>query len=279
MRTYPQIPTFFLILWIGAGSALPATVSDPTAKKALRRLPNSEAQRLARIVAIGGTPVPESWHILSHDPGSETGIRERVVADGAISESAETSAHADYLTEDDIIGRRAVKTDTDRIFSMANQYALENDLLVTSMNYTLEKNALGEAVWKVDCLGENGAVVGALVIAAETGEVLARDGFPVEPTLAKVNKAKKRSGSALKLDTDAEQMVGGDAAEVDDEAYESAETDGTRDREEVRSAAGKKSGRSHGSRSTRRARRTDPEDVARAVTRPVRRVLRRVLPF
>ena len=266
-----------LILWISAGSALSAAGSDATAKKALRRLPNTEAQRLARIVAIGGTPVPESWHILSHDPKSETGIRERVVADGAISETTESSAYAGYLTEDDIIGRRAVKIDTDRIFHMANQYALENDLLVASMNYTLEKNGLGEVVWRVDCLAESGGVVGSLEIAAETGEVLARDGFPIEPTLTSVKTTKRRS-SALKLATDAEQIVGEEVA-GDDEEEELAAAVGTPEREPVRSASGKKSARSSGSQSAGRSRRTDAEDVARTVTRPVRRVLRRVLPF
>ena len=279
MRVFSIFPAILLILGMSAAPAYSEKVLDMTAAKALRRLPKAESERLVRIVAIGATPVPESWHILSYDPESEAGIKERIVANGVISDGVEASEYASYLTEDDVIERRKVKIDTDRLFRTANRYALANEMMVSSMNYTLEKNEDGDAVWQVDCIDESDAVAGSLAIAADTGEVLSQEGFAIEPTAAPAKPTKIRKG-ALKLTTEAEPVV---SAENTEDASDSGEIDnheakGSREQGVAKSSTEKKS---HGTRarSVRRGRRPDGGDVARTVTRPVRRVLRRVLPF
>jgi hypothetical protein len=62
---------FFLLLLLPfLGTANLRAQSEPanSALGALKLLPRGEAKRLARIEARDGTPVPERWHFIVHDP-------------------------------------------------------------------------------------------------------------------------------------------------------------------------------------------------------------------
>src|SRR5215210_7382472 len=96
---------FFAILLASVTVAASSTwaAQAPTALGALKALPKGEARRVARIQAFEGTPTPERWHILVHDPDSENGLHEYVVAGGEVVASREISQFAEELKPEDVI--------------------------------------------------------------------------------------------------------------------------------------------------------------------------------
>ena len=149
---------------------------------ALRLLPRGEAKRLARIVARDGTPVPERWHFIVHDPKAETGVHEYVVASGEIVASRAVSQFAESLRAEDVVGGDALKVNSDRAARLAQQYALANNMTVAAMHYELKKDGAAAApLWSVTCLDEAGKTLGQLVISAGKGSVVSHEGFPAEP--------------------------------------------------------------------------------------------------
>ena len=153
-----------------------------SALAALKLLPRGEAKRLARIEARDGTPVPERWYFIVHDPKSETGVHEYVVAGGEIVASRDVSQFAENLRVEDVVGGDALKVNSDRAAKLAQQYALANDVNVTAMQYELKKDGAAAApLWRVTCLGEDGKELGRLVISAGKGTVVSHEGFAAEP--------------------------------------------------------------------------------------------------
>ena len=153
-----------------------------SALAALKLLPRGEAKRLARIEARDGTPVPERWYFIVHDPKSETGVHEYVVAGGEIVASRDVSQFAENLRVEDVVGGDALKVNSDRAAKLAQQYALANDVNVTAMQYELKKDGAAAApLWRVTCLGEDGTEFGRLVISAGKGTVVSHEGFAAEP--------------------------------------------------------------------------------------------------
>ncbi len=158
------------------------TESAGSALGALKLLPRGEARRLARIEARDGTPVPERWYFIVHDPKSETGVHEYVVAGGEIVASRDVSQFAESLRVEDVVGGDALKVNSDRAAKVAQQYALANNLTVTAMQYQLKKEGAAAApLWSVTCLGEDGKELARLVISAGKGTVVSHDGFAAEP--------------------------------------------------------------------------------------------------
>jgi hypothetical protein len=152
-----------------------------TALDALKMLPKGAEKNLARIEAREGTPTPERWHILVHDAQSENGLREFVVADGKLVANRTLSQFAETLTTNDVIGADAVRFNSDVLSALAARYAVSNNVRISSMNYELRKEN-GLPVWRVDCLDARGQKVGGLSVAAGNGKIVAREGFPNEPT-------------------------------------------------------------------------------------------------
>src|SRR5688500_8454019 len=77
-----QLPFAILILGF-TSTAIFAAKDDPsTALGAIKALPRGEWKKIARIEARDGTPTPERWHIIVHDPKDENGLHEYVVAGG-----------------------------------------------------------------------------------------------------------------------------------------------------------------------------------------------------
>ncbi len=179
MRLTLTVPLFLLLL---TGAPLGAQTAPLSALDALRLLPRGDGKRVARIVARDGGPVPERWHFLVHDPKTENGLREYVVAGGEVVASREVSQFAESLRAEDVIGADAVKVDSDRAAKQVQQYAQINNLTVTTLHYELKKTGAAAApLWTVVCLDAAGKEVGQLVISASRGTVLSHPGFAAEP--------------------------------------------------------------------------------------------------
>jgi hypothetical protein len=175
-------PKLLTLLLLSASLAVEA--QSTTALEAMKLLPKGEARKLARIEAREGTPDPERWYLLTHDEKSETGLREYVVAAGELVASRTLSQFAESVQPEEVIGGDVLKFDSDKAARLAQQYATVNEVPVATLHYQLRK-AGPEAVplWTVICVDATGFEVGRLVVSATKGNVIAHDGFAVDPPM------------------------------------------------------------------------------------------------
>ena len=159
-----------------------AAQSESTAISALKLIPKDAAKRLARIEAREGTPTPERWYLLVHDPADERGLREFVVADGKFVTSRTLSQFAEILKPADIVGGDAVKVDSAHVAKLVAAFAIANGTKVGSLNYELARDAESNApLWKVTVLDAAGDQIGVLAVHATKGTVLSSEGFEKSP--------------------------------------------------------------------------------------------------
>jgi hypothetical protein len=169
---------FLFFLFVSTAAAQ----SDGTALAALRLVPKEAAKRLVAIEAREGTPAPERWYLLVHDPAQERGMREFVVADGKLVTSRTLSQFAETLKPADIVGADAVKVDSPQIAKLAAAFADANGAKVGSLNYELARDAASNApAWKVTVLDAAGDQLGVLAVNATKGAVLSAEGFEKSP--------------------------------------------------------------------------------------------------
>lgn len=171
---------------------LPAAYGE-SALEAIKELPKDQAGRIARIEARGGTPQPDRWYILTHDPKADNGVHEFVVSDGEIVASRSVSQFAESLKDEDVLGDAPLKIDSNKVAKLAQSYAEANGAVVTSMNYELKKDGPDAApAWTVSCLDDKGNKVGVIVVTAGKGNVVSHEGFSLEPEAAADDTPRKK---------------------------------------------------------------------------------------
>jgi len=155
-----------------------ALAQRQTAFRAYTALPPEIAWKLVRIAACEGTPVPERWHFVVHDPQQPNGLRDYVVAAGRVVATNSVSQFASEARAKDILLPGAVRVDSDHVAALAEQYAAANGISFASLNYELRLDLLEpHPVWKVTCLDSQNRTLGWLVCDARTGEVVAHGNF------------------------------------------------------------------------------------------------------
>lgn len=252
------------ILCVGGAFALAAT-EDSTALKSLKTLPADAANRLAIIDGHDGAPTPARWHFLIEDPAAEHGVREIVVADREIVADREVSQFATQLTPEDVVGKAAIKIDSDAAARLAQRYATANALPVASMNFQLRKDPLTAVpVWTVTCLDDQATTLATLVVDGRDGRIIAHDGFASAPppllkpavkrALASVNPRDRRPDGGFRESPRELPPV-----------YEGPV-------DENRRAPARRAEAVRGDR-------PEPPDPVRGVIEPVRRLLHKLLPF
>lgn len=201
MRPPLLIPTLLLL----ANASLLAAAGDSgSAFDAIRQLPRGESKKLARIEARDGTPVPERWYFIMHDPKGESGVHEYVVAGGEVVASRSLSQFAESVREQDVFGLGPLKIDSDRVAKLAQEYAFANNVTIASMNYALKKEGADAVpLWSVSCLDENGKDIGHLVVSAGKGNVVSHEGFELEPSVAP--KERPRTQASYQVASRAER--------------------------------------------------------------------------
>lgn len=167
-----------------------------TALSAIRELPRGEYKRIARIEARDGTPAPERWHIITHDPKDENGLHEYVVAGGELVASRAISQFAESVKEEEILKESLIKVDSDKVAALAQEYAQANQVTISSLDYALKKEGEEAApLWNVTCLDEAGKQVGRLVISAGKGNVISHEGFTAEPSAEALARMETQAAS------------------------------------------------------------------------------------
>lgn len=175
-----DVSTRAFLFFILASTA--AVRGEGTALDALKLLPKDAAKRLARIEAREGTPSPERWYLLVHDPAEQRGVREFVVDGGKFVTSRTLSQFADALKPADVIGADTLKVDSSHVAKLAAAFAEANGAKVGSLNYELMRDAASNLpAWRVTVLDPSGDQLGVLAVNATRGAVLSADGFEKSP--------------------------------------------------------------------------------------------------
>ncbi len=181
--TLPDVNLRALLFFLLSVSTA-AAQGGGTALDALKLIPPDAAKRLARIEAREGTPAPERWYLLVHDPVQERGMREFVVANGKFVTSRTLSQFADTLKPADVIGADTVRVDSAHVAKLAAAFADANGAKAGSLNYELARDAASNApAWKVTVLDAVGDQLGVLTVNATRGAVMSADGFEKSPAV------------------------------------------------------------------------------------------------
>ena len=169
---------FFILSVCLAASGLAA---GSTALDAVKLLPKEQRARVALIEAREGSPAPERWHILVNDHAAENGLKEFVVADGAIVAERGLSQFAESIAPGQVFGD-SVRFDSNRAAQLVQQYALANGVTVGSIAYQLRKDGpTAVPLWRLTCYDPIGRELGSLTITATKGAVISHQGFSIEP--------------------------------------------------------------------------------------------------
>lgn len=177
-----RLPLLIVALFCLSSSAFSAAKEGSTALAAIRALPRGEYKRIVRIEARDGTPTPERWHLIVHDPKDENGLHEYVVSGGELVASRSISQFVESVKADDILKESMVKIDSDKLAALAQEYAQANNVTIATLGYALKKEGADAVpLWNVMCADESGKQIGKLVVSAGKGTVLSHEGFTAEP--------------------------------------------------------------------------------------------------
>jgi hypothetical protein len=202
--------------------ALLPAVHAETALDALKQIPAAQSARIARIEGRDGAPDPDRWYILTQDPAADNGVHEFVVSNGQLVASRSISQFAESLKPDDMLGDVPVTVDSDIAAKLAHDYATANGIIPATYNYELKKDGTsGAPSWTISCLDDKGNKLGVLVLTAATGDVIAHDGFAIQPipssspapgssSISKSEKKTPRFETYAKSDVDANASPGDD---------------------------------------------------------------------
>ena len=179
-----------------AGLIATSLAAGTTALDAIKLLPKEQRARVARIEARDGAPEPERWYILVHDRAAENGLKEFVVADGAIVAERGISQFAESLAPEQVFGD-GVRFDSDRAAQIARQYAQVNDVTAATIAYQLRKDGPTTVpLWRLTCFNAIGREVGSLTITATKGAVISHQGFTVEPAVEQKERPREKLRTA-----------------------------------------------------------------------------------
>ena len=167
---------------IAAILALSGPLLAESALDAVKHLPPGQAARIARIEGRDGAPEPERWYILTQDPAADNGVHEFVVANGEIVASRALSQFADSLKPEDMLGDGLLSIDSSQAAKIAQDYAVMNGVVISSISYDLRKNGPDATpVWTITCLDDKGVREGVIIVTAGKGSVVSHEGFALDP--------------------------------------------------------------------------------------------------
>ena len=179
---------FFII----SGCLIGSSFAGSTALDAVKLLPKEQRARVARIEAREGSPEPQRWYLLVHDRGAENGLKEFVVADGAIVAERGISQFAESLTPEQVIGD-AVRFDSNRAAQLLQQYAEMNGVKAGRIAYQLRKDGpTAVPLWRLTCHDPRGRELGSLTITGTKGVVISHQGFTIEPAPVVAEKLREK---------------------------------------------------------------------------------------
>lgn len=158
-----------------------AAYGRETAYKALRAFGTERGQALlSRVVEVqgkGGIPQPANWKIVLDDPSARGGVREVEVENSKIV--AEHTPVQAYGGKGAIMDFQKLSLDSEGAFKIANMEAKNAQFGFDSIDYTLRVgDNTNLPVWVLNFLDENQKSIGSILIAADTGNVIARNFGP-----------------------------------------------------------------------------------------------------
>ena len=151
--------------------------ADDTALQALKALKDAKGDELmthlVEMTGDGGNPQPNRWKALFNDPSARGGVREIVIENNAIS-SERTPLRGFAGTGDmPVVNAAEVKVDSDKLFHMADNAALNLKVGFHTLDYALRAGEKSnQPVWTIHLYDKMGASIGKMEISAVTGSVI-----------------------------------------------------------------------------------------------------------
>lgn len=168
-----NLALIFVVGVLAAGHSMAATAYEAlqVVKKARG---DGILKQLVEVRGEAGQPQPQSWTVLMSDPSARGGIREFVVADGAIaSERTPVRGYTAGTGAFPVLDFARLNLDSDGAFRVANTHAVNAKLGFHTVDYTLRTNdADGAPMWVLHLSDYMGAPVGNLEVSAENGKVV-----------------------------------------------------------------------------------------------------------
>lgn len=182
VQLLPPMRTKLILSLFAAGLCAAGASAEPmSAFQALKLLSAEQLKALSRVEGVDGTPTPERWYLIVHDPSAENGFKELVVNAGAIVAERGLSQFVESVGPGEVIGASPLKIDSDRLAKLLRDTAKASKRTVAAINYELRRESAAVApYWKVTALDVEGRPFGAILVSAEKGTVLAKDGFVPE---------------------------------------------------------------------------------------------------
>jgi hypothetical protein len=167
-----------LLIFLFVGMLVIGRAPGATAYEALEVLKKERGEaalkKLVEVQGKAGQPQPASWTVLMTDPAARGGIREFVIANGAIG--SERTPVRGYTSGADAftgINFGLLNVDSGEAFKVANKQAAEAKVGFHTLDYTLRTSDVdGSPVWVIQLFDYMGAPVGTLRVSAESGKVL-----------------------------------------------------------------------------------------------------------
>jgi len=129
--------------------------------------------RLVEMRGARGGPQPDSWVLLFNDAEARGGVREIVVAAGAISSERTPLTGFSGVGDLPVLTLASLSVDSDGAFRIANRAAASTGLGFHWLDYVLRTDATnGQPIWVVELIDYQGAKVGAITVSASTGKVV-----------------------------------------------------------------------------------------------------------
>lgn len=163
---------------LAVGAAIAGNAFAATAYQALEVIKKDRGdailKQLVEVRGEAGQPQPQSWTILMADPSARGGVREFVVADGAIaSERTPVRGYTVGTGAFPVLNFTRLNVDSGEAFKVANAQSVDDKLGFHSVDYTLRTNdADGSPLWVMHLFDYMGAPVGTLRVSAEDGKVV-----------------------------------------------------------------------------------------------------------
>jgi hypothetical protein len=178
-----KIPLYSAIFLVSA--VMPVFAAPDTAYQALRIIGSQRGQDILKhVVEVdghSGVPQPVVWRVVIDDPSARGGIREIDIAhDKIVAEHTPVYASPVQRAPIDIT---KLNLDSSGAFAVVEKEAQSSKIGFDSVDYTLHN---GDPVWEINMMDGAGHSVGAMTVAASSGEIVARNfgGQPAPDTTA-----------------------------------------------------------------------------------------------
>lgn len=176
--SFPLRVILLMILTLGGVSPGLAEPAAGSASAALLAVPVRYNNGIIQVVGKNGAPLPSNWLVYARDVDGGGTTMQLTFANGQMIHEQVSVRPAAMFQESAFILQETLPVDAEQAFAIAQKTAAAQGHTMAAANYELARQGSDEPpVWTVQCLDENGKVLGTVQIVCTDGTVLSATGF------------------------------------------------------------------------------------------------------